>query len=125
MPHGDIGGAVTELILTCLTPAEGEVAIARGDAVKLTGPYTVTNLMDAEDPVFGQSMAPASANHARIPVKVRGVAIFGYTGTAPAPGAPGVAASAETGKVKAPAEGAGRGIVLRADEAESRVHVLI
>ena len=32
----------------------------KGDAVKLTGPYTVDNVTAAEDMVFGQAMAAAS-----------------------------------------------------------------
>ena len=53
MAYGDVGGAVTELVVTCQTPASGSVAFASGDAVKLTGAYTVDNATDAEDEVFG------------------------------------------------------------------------
>jgi len=44
MAFGDVGGAVTELVITCTTPATGTVNIAKGDAVKLTAAYTVDNL---------------------------------------------------------------------------------
>ena len=37
MAYGDVGGPVTELIITCKTPASGTIAIAKGDAVMLTG----------------------------------------------------------------------------------------
>lgn len=126
MAFGDVGGPVTELIITCRTPAEGAVDIRKGDALKLAGPYTVTNATEAEDPIFGQSMAPANENGVAIPVKVRGVCLFAYTGEAPpVDGATGVAASATAGAAKAPAEGAGRGLNLRADTAAGRVHVLL
>ncbi len=104
MAFGDIGGAVTELIITCRTPAAGGVAIAKGDAVKLAGAYTVTNATDAEDAVFGQALAAATENDVAIPVKVRGISIFTYTGTAPAvDGVKGIVASATDGSVKTPA----------------------
>ncbi|HNR29712.1 MAG TPA: hypothetical protein PKI11_02385 [Candidatus Hydrogenedentes bacterium] len=126
MAFGDIGGVVTELIVTCTTPAEGDVAINKGDAVKLAGDYTVTNATDAEDVVFGQAMADASENGVAIPVKVRGVCAFAYTGSAPdVNGAAGVAASATAGAVKAPASGNGKGINLKVDTAAATVHVLL
>ncbi|HIJ65688.1 MAG TPA: hypothetical protein HPP77_07015, partial [Candidatus Hydrogenedentes bacterium] len=83
MAYGDIGGAVTELVITCQSPSSGDVNIAKGDAVKLTGAYTVDNATDAEDVVFGQALADTTENSAAIPVKVRGICIFAYTGTAP------------------------------------------
>ena len=43
MAYGDVGGAVTELVITCKTPASGTVNIHAGDAVKLTGAYIVDN----------------------------------------------------------------------------------
>lgn len=126
MAFGDVGGAVTELVITCTTPATGTVNIAKGDAVKLTAAYTVDNATGAEDAVFGQAMAAATQNGAAIPVKVRGICIFAYTGTAPAvDGVKGVAASATAGKVKAPATGNGRGINVKVDAAAGRVHVLL
>lgn len=126
MAFGDVGGAVTELIITCQTPAEGAVAIAKGDALKLTGAYTVTNATAAEDPVIGQAMASATQNNAAIPVKVRGIALFTYTGTAPTVnGLAGVLASATDGAVKAPASGNGIGVNLKVDATASQVHVLL
>lgn len=126
MAFGDTGGAVTELIITCRTPAAGGVAIAKGDAVKLSGAYTVTNATDAEDAVFGQALAAATENDVAIPVKVRGISIFTYTGTTPAvDGVKGIVASASDGAVKAPASGNGRGINVKVDAATTTVHVLI
>ena len=78
MAYGDVGGAVTELVITCKTPSAGGVSIAKGDAVKVSGDYTVTNETDDEDTVFGQALADADTNDAAIPVKVRGICIFDY-----------------------------------------------
>ena len=127
MAFGDIGGVVTELVITCQTPSSGTVSIAKGDAVKLTGDYTVTNATDAEDAVFGQALAAADDNDQAIPVKVRGVCVFEYTGeTAPTVnGTAGVTASATDGKVKPPAAGNGKGINLKVDTTDKLVHVLL
>lgn len=126
MAYGDVGGAVTELVITCKTPATGTINIAKGDAVKLTAAYTVDNATAAEDAVFGQALAAATLNGAAIPVKVRGIAIFNYTGTAPAvDGVKGVTASATAGKVKAPATGNGHGVNVKVDAAAGTVHVLL
>ncbi|HOZ46288.1 MAG TPA: hypothetical protein PLO37_12165 [Candidatus Hydrogenedentes bacterium] len=127
MAYGDIGGAVTELVITCQTPASGAVSIAKGDAVKLTGAYTVSNDTSDEDPVFGQALAAATENGAAIPVKVRGICVFAYAGeTAPTVnGAAGVLASATNGEVKAPASGHGVGINVKVDTGATLVHVLL
>ena len=126
MAFGDVGGAVTELIVTCQTPAAGTVAISKGDAVKLTGAYTVDNATDLEDTIFGQAMADAEENSMAIPVKVRGICIFGYTDTAPTvDGEAGVVASATDGKVATPGTGTPRGINVKVDAANAEVHVLL
>jgi len=127
MAFGDIGGVVTELVITCRTPAAGAVSIAKGDAVKLIGAYTVSNDTDAEDPVFGEALADASDNGAAIPVKVRGISIFEYDGETPpvVDGLAGVTAAAANGKVKAPASGNGKGMNLKVDAAAGLVHVLL
>jgi hypothetical protein len=126
MAFGDIGGIVAELILTCRTPSEGTVAIAKGDALKLIGPYEVTNATDADDTIFGQAMAATDANDAALPVLVRGVASFAYEGDAPVVnGAAGVLAAATDGKVKKPTSGNGVGINLKLDTVGSKVHVLL
>ena len=126
MAFGDTGGAVTELVITCRTPADGEVAIEKGDAVKLTGAYTVDNATDDEDPVFGQALADCQQNDVAIPVKVRGICLFAYTGAAPTVnGSAGIVAAETPGRVKAPATGTGHGINLKADTANDVVHVLL
>jgi len=126
MAYGDVGGAVTELVITCQTEDSGEVAIARGDAVKLTGAYTVSNGTDAEEVVFGQALAASEENGEAIPVRVRGICIFAYTGDDPVvDGSAGIVASDVSGKVKAPAEGDGVGVNVKVCAAEKVVHVLI
>ena len=126
MAFGDIGGPVTELVLTCRTPGTGPVSIAKGDAVKLTGDYNIDNATDAEDAVFGQALGDSDQTSAPIPVKVRGGCVFGYTGSAPAAdGSAGILASATDGKVKAPASGNGVGLNLKVDTTNSVVHVLL
>lgn len=126
MAYGDVGGAVTELIVTCQTPSSGGVAITKGDAVQLTGAYTVDNATDDEDVIFGQALADATENSVAIPVKVRGISIFTYTGTAPTvDGQAGILASATDGTVKAPASGNGVGINVKVDVSATKVHVLM
>ena len=126
MAYGDVGGAVTELVITCKTPGSGTISIAKGDAVKLTGAYEVNNATDAEDAVFGQALAAADDNDVALPVKVRGICVFDYDGTAPAvDGSKGILASAADGKVKAPATGNGVGLNVKVDAAASQVHVLL
>lgn len=126
MAYGDVGGSVTELAITCQSPSSGGVSIAKGDAVKLTGDYTVDNATSAEDAVFGQVLAGTTENSAAIPVKVRGICVFAYTGTAPTvDGVQGIVASDTAGKVKAPASGNGSGINVKVDTAAGEVQVLL
>jgi len=117
---------VTELVITCQSPASGAVDIKKGDAVKLTGEYVIDNATDDEDAVFGQAMADVDSNDAAIPVKVKGICIFAYTGSAPTVnGVQGVVASAIDGTVKTPAAGNGVGINLKVDTVALTVHVLV
>lgn len=126
MAFGDIGGAVTELVVTCQTPADGAVAIAKGDPLKLTGDYTVDNATSDEDPVFGQALANADRNGQAIPVKVKGVCIFTYTGSAPVvDGEQGIVGSDTPGAVKAPDSGNGTGVNVKVDAGSTTVHVLM
>ena len=126
MAFGDVGGAVTELIVTCQTPASGGVDISKGDAVILSGDYEVDTTTTAEDVVFGQAMADATTNSVAIPVKVRGIFIYPYTGTAPTvDGSAGVLASATAGSVKTPASGNGVGVNVKVDTSATEVHVLV
>ncbi|MCK5558855.1 MAG: hypothetical protein KAJ01_10765 [Candidatus Hydrogenedentes bacterium] len=126
MAYGDVGGPVTELVITCRTKSSGTVDIVKGQAVKLVGGYVVDNDTDDEDPVFGQAQADSTENDALVPVKVRGVCIVEYVGSAPTvDGAAGIVASATDGTVKAPASGNGHGINLKVDTNASEVHVLL
>ena len=131
MAFGDIGGVITELVITCKASlGEGET-IAKGDAVKLTGDYTVTNQTSDDDVVFGQALAGADTNLAAIPVKVRGVCVFTYepVGVGNDPpvvnGAAGVAGSDTAGHVIKPTSGNGKGINLKVDTDAKLVHVLL
>lgn len=126
MAFGDVGGSVTELVLTCQSPATGTIDIKKNDAVKLVGDYTVDNQTSDEDVIFGQALAATKDNSAAIPVRVRGVSIFKYTGTAPTvDGSKGVLASATDGTVKTPLSGNGVGINLKVDTGTTEVHVLM
>lgn len=126
MAFGDIGGPITELVITCQTPSSGAVSIHKGDALKLTGDYTVTNVTDAEDAIFGQALGDASENNKAVSVKVRGICTFAYTGDAPAvDGVKGVVASAVDGSVKTPASGNGTGINVYVNSMASTVDVLL
>lgn len=126
MAYGDVGGPVTELVITCRTKSSGDVDIVKGQAVELVGGYVVDNDTDDEDAVFGQAQADSTENDDLIPVKVRGVCVFEYAGSAPTvDGAAGIVASATDGKVKAPASGNGRGINLKVDTSATEVHVLL
>lgn len=126
MAFGDVGGAVTELVITCRTAAAGTVAISKGDALVLTGPYTVEHASADEEPVFGQALADVNTNDTAIPVKVRGICIFAYTGAAPTvDGSAGILASATAGTVKAPLSGNGRGLNVKANTTATEVHVLL
>jgi hypothetical protein len=126
MAFGDIGGPITELIVTCKTPASGTVAIHKGDALRLSGPYTVAHAASNDEAVFGEAMADASDNGVPIPVKLRGICVFAYAGSAPTVnGAAGVTLSSTAGKVKAPASGNGKGVNLKVDTANALVHVLL
>ncbi len=126
MAIGDFGGAITELVITCRTPAEGEVAIEKGDALALVGPYTVTNAGTEDGPIFGEALAEVDENNAFLPVKVRGISLFTYVGTAPTlDGETGVTFSDTPGVVQAPVSGSGSGRVVDVRAAASLVHVLL
>ena len=126
MAYGDVGGPVTELVITCRTKSSGDVDIVKGQALKLSDGYIVDNDTDDEDPVFGQAQADSTENNVVIPVKVRGVCILEYTGSAPTvDGVAGVVGSATDGKVKAPASGNGQGVNLKVDTSAGEVHVLL
>ena len=126
MAFGDIGGPVTELIVTCRTQSTGTVAIKRGDALVLTGNYTVEHAAAAGGVVVGQALVDRDRNSAAIPVRLRGICEFAYTGTAPTVGGTvGIVASATAGKVAVPASGSGRGLIVKTDTTAGTVQVLL
>lgn len=121
MAFGGIGGAITELILTCQTPTIGVVRITRGDAVRLVGSYTVDNKAGI---LFGQAMADSNTNGQVIPIKVRGVAIFEYQESDPVvDGQQGVCCD-DLGFV-ANKYWSIRNINLKVDKEKREVHVLL
>lgn len=128
MAFGDQGGMVTELVITCRTRDVGDVSIVKGDAVRLTGAYEVSNQMASYDAIFGEALADANHNEVAIPIKVRGISIFVYDGEAPVvDGQHGVQPSYTThGKVSAVyPPGSGYGVNVKVDEANKTVHVLL
>jgi len=126
MAFGDVGGAVTELVITCETPSDGVVDIKKGDALRLTGPYTVSNRLVPGDRVFGQALAHVNQNGMGLPVKVRGICIFTYTGEPPAvDGIEGVIGSDAPGTVMKPETWYGQGTNLQVDTEAKEVHVLL
>lgn len=126
MAFGDVGGPVTVMVITCKSKDDGTVAIQKGDAVKLTGPFEVDAVAEAAGPLFGQALADLDATGQALPVKVRGVCTFYYTGTAPVvDGESGVTLAAEAGKVTKPDSGTGYGVALRVDSTTQRVYVLL
>jgi len=86
MAYGDVGGSVTELVITCRTASAdyGPVHIKKGDAVTHLGDYVVTNIVTGKDQcsVFGQAMVGCEQNDTAIPVKVRGICRFRAVGRA-------------------------------------------
>ena len=126
MAFGDVGGPITVMVVTCKSKDNGTVAIQKGDAVKLTGPFEVDAVEEADGPLFGQAMADMDAHGQALPVKVRGVCAFQYAGQAPeVDGESGVVLAAEAGKVTKPVTGTGHGVALRVDTARQRVFVLL
>jgi len=83
MAFGDIGGPVTELVITCETRAQGPVNIAKGDAVALVGNYEVCNDFGFVTPATGQALASAEGNGVAIPGRVKGVNVYRYIGEPP------------------------------------------
>jgi hypothetical protein len=123
MAYGDIGGPVTELIITCKTAATGEVAITRGDAVKLVGPYEIDNALTDGDRIFGQALVDCDRNAAAIPVRVRGVCDFPFTGAAPTvDGEAGVVGATGVGVVQA---GAGVGLIVKVYNTDGTLEALL
>lgn len=126
MAYGDIGGPVTELIITCKTAATGEVAITKGDAVKLVGPYEVDNTLTDGDRIFGQALADCDRNETAIPIRVRGICDFPFTGTAPTvDGISGVSGATGTGTVQAGTTGNVIGLIVKVDSTNNTLEALL
>jgi len=126
MAFGDIGGPMSVLILTCKTPNTGEVLLQQGDAVTLTGDYEVLNTFAEGDRIFGQVLEDCSANGAAVPVRVRGVCDFRYSGEAPAvDGLSGVAGSTEAGKVTVSSAANAAGLAVKVNSGSGTVEVLL
>ncbi len=126
MAFGDIGGPVSTLIITCKTPDTGDVSLRRGDAVKLTGDYEVINTFAEGDLVFGQVMADCAGNGAAVPVRVRGVCDFRYSGETPSvDGISGVTGAAEAGLVTVSNGANAKGLAVKVDSAAGTVEVLL
>lgn len=123
MAYGDIGGPVTELIITCKTAATGDVAITRGDALKLVGAYEVDNAITDGDRIFGQALADCSRNDAAISVRVRGICDFSYVGDAPTvDGESGIVGATGVGTVQA---GAGVGLIVKVNNTSGTLEALL
>jgi len=126
MTVGDVEGPATELVLTCRTPTTGNVAVAEADAVALAGPCEVRAASGQGAPVFGQVWATTTLPGAAVPVRVRGLCVFTYTGPAPTVGGNvGIEMAAEPGKVQAAATGPGTGTIVSVDPTLTRVEVLL
>lgn len=126
MAYGDIGGPVTELIITCKTSSAGTVAIVRGDAVKLIGPYEISNALSSGDRVFGQALTDCAQNDAAVPVRVRGICNFRYAGEAPeVDGVSGIEGAVGAGVVQAGAGAAPVGLMVKVDSASGVVETLL
>ena len=127
MSSNETGGLVTQLVITCWTPASGDVDIKRGDVVVLKDDYTAGHADQAEEVILGQAFASVAGNNRPLPVLVRGVARFAYTGAAPElTGQPNaLSTSAEPGKAATSEFGVGKGMALAVDEAAGTVDVLL
>ncbi|MCK5862589.1 MAG: hypothetical protein KAH38_08895 [Candidatus Hydrogenedentes bacterium] len=126
MAYGDLGGPVTELIITCKTPSTGDINITRGDAVKLIGPYEVDNTLTAGDRIFGQALAACSLNNTAIPVRVRGICDFAYSGAAPAvDGISGIVGATGVGAVQAGTGDTAAGIMVKVNNTAGILEALL
>lgn len=125
MAFGDIGGAVTELVITCRTRSGGEIDIKKGDAVVLIGDYVVANDLGGMHDIFGEALESCIENNRAIPVKVRGISIFHFEETAlTMEQSTGVVSSKVYGAVEA-THAVTRGIILKVDHETPCVHVLL
>ncbi len=127
MASGDVGGAITQLVITCRTPKAKRYPIEKGHPVALCGAYAVTEEVGFGDPIFGQALEGAK-DDVPIPIKVSGICIFEYQdgGRVPIVGEK-VMLSAKRGKVigVTRSHAYGQGVVLKVDSGAFEVHVLL
>lgn len=76
MGEGILTANVPETILRCKTRDWGVLSIKKGDAVRLIGPYTVSNQDTSYNSVLGQALNDCDENDADVYVKVRGLVVF-------------------------------------------------
>lgn len=114
MGYGDAAGTQVWRAATFLTPASGEVALKKGDAVVLSGGFEAANGASDEDALLGQALGAVLGNGQMVSVGLRGILRFRFVGVSPdVDGAAGVVASATAGRVKKPAAGNGHGVNLK------------
>ena len=123
MAFGDVGGAVTELVITCKALID-RCDIHKGDALEHVGSYAVSNEVNG---LFGQAMGSCSDDGEAIPVKVRGICIFEYVVSELSAARDPI----ENGGVQIDLKNPGKvtrgryGRVLKVDEEAKKVHVLL
>lgn len=126
MAFGDIGGPVTAFIITCKTPETGTVALHEGDAVKLIGPYTVTNTFEAGDRIFGQCLVACDRNGEAVSICVRGICSFRYVGDTPVvDGVSGVVGAEALGRIVVSDTDQAVGTVVKVNQESGTVDVLL
>lgn len=127
MALGDVGGTVTEPVITCRTISDGWVTIEKGRALRLCGEYEVDDTFAPESRrVFGEALSNAGENGEAIPVKVRGISIFTFEGRPPEIGDSIVGANTPGRVVVNESDDPqGVGTVLKVVKAAQLVHVLL
>ncbi|MFA7693338.1 MAG: hypothetical protein GX117_04085 [Candidatus Hydrogenedentes bacterium] len=126
MTNEGFGGPISSLIVSCRTQPSGTVALRAGEAVKLTSDYEVSNVFEEGDIVFGEVMVDCDRTGTLVPIRVRGICSFPYSGSAPeVDGVSGVIPSEEAGKVELSEEATARGMVVQVNAASTTVEVLL
>lgn len=118
---------MTTLVLTCKAMSHlGNVEIKKGDALKLVGPYEVSNILADGDTILGEALEDCEEAGAAIAVRVRGVCTFSFSGQLSAPdGKSGIVGTSQAGKVR-PETGTGKqGLILRIRQDQKLLDVLL
>ena len=76
MEEGIILENIPEAFVRCKTRDWGVLSIKKGDAVRLIGPYVVSNQDTSYNSVLGQAMNDCDENDADVYIKVRGLVVF-------------------------------------------------